>query len=146
MRTTSLRWSGSASPQGQGAVPRHPRWRRVVALGGLVILVGLATAGLTYRLDAALSVYGRYSSDSWDSRLGTRTGGELGVIDRPVDHLRLELVAARDPIVTRTSLEGGHSLLQWVLAANWSGIPRVQLHADGRAGFYSDGNRSGTDR
>lgn len=100
------------------------------------------SAGLRYQLDAALSVYGRYSSDAWDSRLGTRTGGELGVIDRPIDALRLEIVAARDPIVTRTSLDGGHSLLQWVFAADWTGIPRVQLHADGRAGFFSDGNRS----
>ena len=32
--------------------------------------------------------------------------------------------------------------MQWVLAADWSGIRHVRLHADARAGYYSDGNRS----
>lgn len=100
------------------------------------------SAGIRHRLDAAWSVYGRYSGDSWDSNVGTRHGGELGVISRPVDRLRLEVVAARDPIITRASLDGGHSLLQYVLAADWTGIRHVTLHGDGRVGYYSDGNRS----
>jgi len=29
-----------------------------------------------------------------------------------------------------------------VFAADWSRIPRVSLHGDARAGYYSDGNRS----
>ena len=100
------------------------------------------SAGLRHRLDAAWSVYGRVSGDHWKSGLGTRTGGEFGIISRPIDRLRLEVVTARDPITTRTALDGGHSLLQWVLAADWSGIRHFQLHADARAGYYSDGNRS----
>ncbi len=100
------------------------------------------SAGVRHRLDAAWSVYGRIAGDDWDAGLGTRAGGELGVISRPIDRLRLEVVTARDPIVTRTSLIGGVSLLQWVFAADWSGIRHVSLHGDARAGFYSDGNRS----
>ncbi len=100
------------------------------------------SAGLRYRFSAAWTAYANGAHLTWDAGPGTRHGGEAGLVSRPIDHVRLELVSARDAVVTRRSLQQGISVLQWIAAADWSGIPRVSLHGDARAGYYSDGNRS----
>ncbi|MEQ1831583.1 MAG: tetratricopeptide repeat protein [Candidatus Eisenbacteria bacterium] len=99
-------------------------------------------AGLSVQWSAAWTTYANGMHWTWSDELGTRMGGEAGIVNRPFDHLRLEVVAARGPVITRQSLEQGISLLQWVAAADWNGIPRVSLHGDARSGHYSDGNRS----
>ncbi len=104
--------------------------------------VAQLSAGLSVQWSAAWTTYANGSHWTWSDGLGTRTGGEAGIVNRPFDHLRLEVAAARAPVVTRQSLEQGISLLQWIAAADWSGIPRVSLHGDARAGRYSDGNQS----
>lgn len=100
------------------------------------------SAGVRHQFAAAWTAYASGAQLTWDDGRGTRTGGEAGLISRPIDHLRLEVVSTRDPVVTRLSLQQGISVLQWIAAADWTGIPRVSLHGDARAGYYSDGNRS----
>jgi tetratricopeptide (TPR) repeat protein len=106
---------------------------------------GVATrwsAGVRTRWSPAWTTTARGAVTTWDSAGGARLGGEAGLIARPADGLRLELVAAREPILTRLAMRETVSLLTWALAADLSLAPRLALHADARAGSYSDGNRS----
>ena len=100
------------------------------------------TAGLRQRWNRALTMYARGTSLTWKAGPGERRGGEAGIVLRPVDHVRLEVVTAREPVLTRLALDEGISLLSWVAVADLEPWPRVALHVDGRAGSYSDGNRS----
>jgi tetratricopeptide (TPR) repeat protein len=100
------------------------------------------SAGVRTRWSPAWSTSARGAVTVWDSAGGVRLGGEAGVAARPADGLRLELVAAREPILTRLAMRGTVSLLTWALAADLTLVPGLVLHADGRAGSYSDGNRS----
>ncbi len=100
------------------------------------------SAGLRQRWTRALTMYARGTTLTWKSGPGDRRGGEAGVILRPVDHVRLEVVTAREPVLTRVALDQGVSLLAWVAALDLEPWPRVAWHVDGRAGSYSDGNRS----
>lgn len=100
------------------------------------------SAGLRQRWNRALTMYARGTSLTWKVGPGERRGGEAGVILRPVDHVRLEVVTAREPVLTRLALDEGISLLSWIAVADLQPWPRVTWHVDGRAGSYSDGNRS----
>ena len=99
-------------------------------------------AGVRTTWSPVWTTYARGAITSWESGEGARRGGELGVILRPVDRLRFEVVTAREPVVTRIAMEQNVSLLQWVFAADWDAASRLLLSASGRAGSYSDGNRS----
>ncbi len=99
------------------------------------------SAGVRVQWSAAWTTYATGSRLTWSDKLGSHDGGEAGILLRPIDHLRLETVASRSPVVTRRSLSLGISVLQWVGALDWDGIPRVSLHAEARANRYSDGNR-----
>ena len=99
------------------------------------------SAGLRVQWSAAWTTYANGSRLTWSDKLGSHDGGEAGVVLRPIDHLRFETVATRSPVVTRRSLSQGISVLQWIGAVDWDGIPRVSLHVDARANRYSDGNR-----
>ncbi len=100
------------------------------------------TAGVRYRFAPALTTYATGSTLTWKNGPGATRGGEAGIVLRPMDHVRFEVVAGREPVLTRVSLERGISLLSWISTADWDVWPRVALHADARAGSYSDGNRS----
>ncbi len=100
------------------------------------------SAGVRYRFAPAWTAYTRGSAVTWKNGPGATRGGEAGVVLRPVDHVRFEVVAGREPVLTRVSLERGISLLSWITTADWEVWPRVALHVDARAGSYSDGNRS----
>lgn len=100
------------------------------------------SAGLRQRWNRALTMYARGTSLNWKTGPGERRGGEAGVILRPVDHVRLEVVTAREPVLTRVALDEGISLLSWIAAADLQPWPRVSWHVDVRVGSYSDGNRS----
>jgi tetratricopeptide (TPR) repeat protein len=98
------------------------------------------TAGLQQAFGPAWSAHGECTRTDWNDGPGTVVGGELGLVSRPVDRVRLEAVASREPVMTRRSLELGISLLAWTGAADLGLGERVSLHADARAGRYSDGN------
>ncbi len=118
-------------------------WRHDVTedAGGTSNVMQLS-AGVRRRLSAAWTVYARGTSVTWDDRVGAPRGGEAGVIARPMDHVRLEAVAVREPVLTRLALERGISLLAWVGTADFDVTSRVAFHADARAARFSDGNRS----
>ncbi len=118
-------------------------WRHDLAedAGGTSNVMQLS-AGVRRRLNAAWTVYARGTSVTWDDRVGVKRGGEAGVIARPVDHVRIEAVVVREPVLSRLALERGISLLAWVATADFDVTSRVALHADARAGRFSDGNRS----
>jgi tetratricopeptide (TPR) repeat protein len=121
----------------------HAGWRTDLAHDAVVSTgVMRLSAGARYRFGPAWTTYATGAHYSFDGGFGQPWGGELGVINRPVDHVRFEVVTVREPIVTRLSIENGISLLQWVGAGDWTALPRLTLHADARAGFYSDGNRN----
>jgi hypothetical protein len=100
------------------------------------------TAGFREHLSPAWSAYGRLTHTRWGDAPGTSFGGEFGVISRPVDRVRLEAVVAREPVLTRRSVELGISLLSWIGTVDLAPADRLTLHADGRAGFFSDQNGS----
>lgn len=100
------------------------------------------TAGVNKTWSPMWTTYARGALVSWESGSGARRGGELGAILRPTERVRLEVVTAREPVITRISMEKNLSMLQWVFAADWDAAPRLSLSASGRAGSYSDGNRS----
>ena len=100
------------------------------------------SAGLRQRWNRALTMYARGTSLTWKDGPGERRGGEAGLILRPADHLRVEVVTVREPVLTRVALDQGISLLSWVAALDLEPWPRVAWHVDGRVGSYSDGNRS----
>jgi len=100
------------------------------------------TAGVRTTWNPTWTTYARGALTSWESGTGARRGGELGLILRPTDRVRLEVVTAREPVITRIAMEKNLSMLQWVFAADWDAAPRLLLSASGRAGSYSDGNRS----
>lgn len=99
-------------------------------------------AGLRKRFSPAWSAYARGTSFTWKSENGATRGGEAGLVLRPIDHVRLEVVTAREPVLTRVALDQGISLLSWVAVLDWEPSARVAWHVDARAGSYSDGNRS----
>ena len=99
-------------------------------------------AGARYRFMPAVSANARGTSYKWRNGPGVTRGGEAGVTLRPMDLLRLEVVTNREAVLTRESLDRGISLLTWAAIAEWNPWPRVTLHADARAGSFSDGNRS----
>lgn len=98
--------------------------------------------GLRRRFSAAWTAYASGSQYTVDGGPDTPIGGEAGVVSRPIDNVRFDIVAARSPVVTRLAIQNGITLLQWVAAADWRVLPRLALHGDARVGSYSDGNRS----
>ena len=100
------------------------------------------TAGFREHVSPAWSAYGQLTHSRSGDPTETSFGGEFGVISRPVDRLRLEAVVAREPVLTRRSVELDISLLSWIGAVDLAPTDRLTLHADGRAGFFSDQNRS----
>jgi len=100
------------------------------------------TASYRRRWSEVWSAHVQGAWNAWDSRLGTRPGGEAGVVARPTERTRVELAVSREAVATRLSLVEGVSLLTWVLAADAEPGPRLALHADARAGSFSDGNRA----
>ncbi len=118
-------------------------WSQVIAgdAGGTNRAM-LWSAGVRTRWSPVWSTTARGAVTSWDSAAGARLGGELGVVARPLDIVRLELAVAREPLTTRLALGETVTLLGWTLAADLALSSRVSLHADGRAGSYSDGNRA----
>jgi tetratricopeptide (TPR) repeat protein len=138
-----------SSPSLELSFPLAPRtgaslaWSHVIAEdGGGTSRATVWSAGVRTRWSPVWTTAARGAVTSWDSTGGARLGGELGVVARPADLLRLELVAAREPLTTRLALSETVTLLGWTLAADLQVAPRLSLHADGRAGSYSDGNRS----
>lgn len=100
------------------------------------------SGGLRHSWGPEFTGYARGAITSWASGSGASRGGELGAIVRPTDRVRLEVVTAREPVLTRISMEENISMLQWVFAADWDATSRLLFSASGRAGSYSDGNRS----
>jgi cytochrome c-type biogenesis protein CcmH/NrfG len=130
-----LRWPLSA------ATTALFRWRRdnLRDAGGERDPLRL-TAGLSRSIGAAWSVHGELTNSDWGDSAGTPPGGELGLVSRPMDHVRLEAGVSREPVLTRSSVALGISLLNWFAAADLALSHAVSLHADGRAGLYSDHN------
>ncbi len=100
------------------------------------------SAGLRARFDVVWSAYGTFAHTDWGDAPGVEPGGELGVVCRPVDRVRLEAVVAREPVLTRRALALGISMLGWTGAVDLSPIERLTLHAVAREGLYSDQNRA----
>jgi tetratricopeptide (TPR) repeat protein len=100
------------------------------------------SGGLRTRWSPRWTTRARGVVTSWDSAGGVRMGGDLAAVSRPTDGLRLELGVARDPVATRLAMSHRVSLLGWGLGVDVNATPRLALHADGRVGSYSDGNRS----
>ncbi len=98
--------------------------------------------GVRHSWNPVWTGYARGAITSWESGSGTGRGGELGAIMRPTERVRLEVVTAREPVLTRLAMEENISMLQWVFAADWDAMSRLVLSASGRAGSYSDGNNS----
>ena len=127
----------------QAATTALLRWRRdnVRDAGGTRDPL-LLTAGLLTTLGAAWSVHGELTRTDWGNGPGTTVGGELGVVSRPADRVRLEAGVSREPVLTRLSLALGISRLDWIGAADLNPTESVALHVGGRAGYYSDQNHS----
>lgn len=118
-------------------------WRRDLADdGGGSSDITQFWGGARYRFMPAVSAYARGTSYTWKRGPGVTRGGEAGVTLRPMDLLRFEVVTNREPVVTRASLDLGISLLTWAAVVEWNPRSRVTLHLEGRAGSFSDGNRS----
>jgi tetratricopeptide (TPR) repeat protein len=100
------------------------------------------SGGLHRRWSPMWATYVRGSLANWKEGSGAGRGGEAGVVLRPLSRVRLEVVTAREPVLTRIAMEENISMLQWVFAADWNAMPRLHLSASGRAGSYSDGNNS----
>jgi tetratricopeptide (TPR) repeat protein len=117
------------------------RWRRdnLRDAGGTRDPLRL-TAGLQREFGPAWSAHGEFTHTDWNGGPGTAAGGELGLVSRPFDRVRLEAVVARAPVLTRRALELGISLLDWTGAVDLGLAEALALHADARAGFYSDHN------
>jgi Flp pilus assembly protein TadD len=99
------------------------------------------SAGLRQRFGPAWTAYARGTSLAWKSGRDPMRGGEAGLVLRPVDHVRLEVVTDREPVLTRIALDQGITLLSWTTSLDWEPSSRLAWHVDARAGSYSDGNR-----
>lgn len=99
------------------------------------------SGGLRQRWNPTWTTYGTYTYTDWGDSAGLHDGGEAGVVFRPADRVRIEAALAREPVMTRRSLEFGITALTWVGAIDFSPTERLSLHADGREGSYSDQNR-----
>lgn len=118
-------------------------WRRDDAMdAGGTRKLERYTAGLRQRFAPQWSAYANYAHAGWGDSVGTFAGGDVGVVNRPADRLRLEAAVGREPVFTRLALANGITLLTWVGAVDFAATDRLGLHADGRAGYYSDRNRS----
>ena len=163
-RSASLRFEGGRADDSDGlrdddtqmelrvpfaqAATAWLRWRRdnLRDQGGTRDPLRL-TAGLQQAFGAAWVVRGEFTHTDWNDGPGTAPGGELGIVSRPLDRVRLEAVVARSPVLTRRSMALGISLLEWTGAADLGLRENLSLHVDGHAGFYSDHNgmeRAGT--
>jgi hypothetical protein len=100
------------------------------------------TAGVEHGWSPVWSGHGSFTHIDWGDSGGTPNGGELGLTWRPADGARFDAAVAREPVMTRQSLQLGISLLTWVAAADFVANERLDLHAAARAGLFSDDNRS----
>ncbi len=118
-------------------------WRRDDAMdAGGTRKLERYSAGLRQRFAPAWNAYANYVHAGWGDSVGALAGGDAGIVNRPMDGLRLEGAVGREPVFTRLALANGITLLSWVGAVDFAATDRLGLHLDGRAGYYSDQNRS----
>jgi tetratricopeptide (TPR) repeat protein len=67
--------------------------------------------------------------------------GEVGLVNRPTDRLRIDVGWEKNLVLTRQSLAENVRVNVWVAGFDWQADERLLIHADERFAYYNDENR-----